>query len=100
MNAETNVIKVRFFGKGGQPAGNEYTYYTPEPVAVGDTVEATARGRTSEAVVTAINVPLDEIQKFGDKAATILGKKLTQEDRERILAKAAAKHRKGSFTNG
>jgi hypothetical protein len=34
----TNIIKLRFL-RAGQPAGREYTYFTPEPVAVGDTVD-------------------------------------------------------------
>ena len=34
----TNIIKVKFL-KNGQPSGRDYTYYTPEPVEIGDTVD-------------------------------------------------------------
>ena len=34
----TNIIKLKFL-RDGQPAGREYTYFTPVPVAVGDLVE-------------------------------------------------------------
>ena len=38
----TNIIKVQFF-KGGTPAGKAYSYYTPEPVDVGDIVDIKAQ---------------------------------------------------------
>lgn len=34
----TNIIKLKFI-KDGQPSGRDYTYFTPEPVEVGDKVD-------------------------------------------------------------
>lgn len=68
---KTNVIKLRFL-KYGEPQGYEYTYYTPEPVEVGDIVAVS----TNNAVVTCINVPKEEIEQFGDKAKSIIGKEV------------------------
>lgn len=39
----TNIIKLRFFNRDGEPQGREYTYYTPTEVAVGDIVDIDAR---------------------------------------------------------
>lgn len=56
------------------PAGREYTYYTPEPVEVGDVVDiATDRG-TARGMVTQVDVPEAEIAAFKDRAKTIIGK--------------------------
>lgn len=66
---KTNVIRLRFL-RYGEPQGHEYTYYTPEPVAVGDVVAVS----TNNAVVTCVDVPKEEIERYGDKAKTIIGK--------------------------
>lgn len=71
MSEKTNVIKLRFL-KYGEPQGYEYTYYTPEPVEVGDIVAVS----TNNAVVTCVNVPREEIEQFGDKAKSIIGKEI------------------------
>jgi hypothetical protein len=34
----TNIIKLKFI-KDGQPSGRDYTYFTTEPVEVGDKVD-------------------------------------------------------------
>lgn len=47
----TNIIKVKFF-RGSIPAGREYTYYTPEPVMVGDVVDVETKMGTARAMVT------------------------------------------------
>lgn len=69
----TNIIKVQFF-KGGIPAGREYTYFTPEPVDVGDVVDIETKHGTTRAIVTTIDVPEAEIAAFKDKAKSIIGK--------------------------
>ena len=74
-STETNVIKVQFL-RNGNPAGKEYTYFTPEPVAVGDTVDIDAplQEKPTQGMVTKINVPISEIAAFKDRAKTIIGK--------------------------
>lgn len=69
MENKTNVIKVRFL-RGGEQSKQEYTYYTPEPVSIGDQVDVSI----NQAVVTAVDVPEEEIRRFGDNAKTIIGK--------------------------
>lgn len=52
----TNIIKVQFF-KGGTPAGKAYSYYTPEPVDVGDIVDIKTNhgtARATQASITAL----------------------------------------------
>nr|WP_325297110.1 hypothetical protein [uncultured Dysosmobacter sp.] len=69
----TNIIKVQFF-KGSIPRGKEYTYFTPEPVEVGEVVDIETKHGTARAMVSAVDVPEAEIAAFRDKAKTILGK--------------------------
>ena len=69
----TNVIKVRFL-REGVPSGKEYTYYTSDEVAVDDTVEIDTKNGISNAIVTQVNVPEEEIAAFKDAAKTIRGK--------------------------
>ena len=72
---KTNVIKLKYL-RAGQPSEREYTFFTPEPVEVGDLVDiaAVSQDNTSQGVVTATNVPLAEIEAFKDRAKTIIGK--------------------------
>ena len=62
--------------RAGQPSGREYTFYTPAPVEVGDIVDiaVVSPDNTSQGMVTAVNVPLEEIEAFKDRAKTIIGK--------------------------
>lgn len=69
----TNIIKLKFL-KEGEPTGREYSYYTPEEVAVGDKVDLESKGSTIHGIVTAVDVPVDEIVDFFDKVKTIIGK--------------------------
>ncbi|HEX2986125.1 MAG TPA: hypothetical protein VHO71_04845 [Caproiciproducens sp.] len=77
----TNIIKLKFL-RYGQPAGRDYTYFTPEPVAVGDLVEVEGKQGISQGVVTQINVPEEEIAPFRDRAKTIIGKAKKTEDKK------------------
>ena len=70
---KTNVIKLKYL-RAGQPSGREYTFYTPAPVEVGDIVDMVSPDNTSQGMVTAVNVPLEEIEAFKDRAKTIIGK--------------------------
>lgn len=75
MEEGTNVIKLRY-ARNSEPVGREYTFYTPEPVEVGDEVviDVISHDRCSYGIVTAVNVPLAEIEPFGNRAKTIMGK--------------------------
>lgn len=75
MQEKTNVIKLRYL-RAGEPSGREYTFFTPEEVEVGDTVDiaVVSMDNTSQGVVTAVNVPYAEIEPFKDRAKTIIGK--------------------------
>ena len=59
----TNIIKVQFF-KGGTPAGKAYSYYTPEPVDVGDIVDIKTNHGTARAMVVQADVPEAEVAGF------------------------------------
>jgi hypothetical protein len=69
----TNVIKVKFL-RNGKPSGRAYTYLTPEEVKVGDLVALDSRAGLTTGIVTEIDVPVEEIAAFGDKAKSIIGK--------------------------
>lgn len=70
---KTNVIKLRFV-RNGEPSGREYTYFTNVDVVVGDLVDIDGRRGLSQGIVTAIDVPEEEIAPFKDVAKTIIGK--------------------------
>lgn len=69
-----DIIKCRFL-KDGEPTGREYSYLTNQPVAVGDIVQAETRQGEADLVVTAVNVPEEEVEAFKDKLKYIIGKK-------------------------
>lgn len=65
----TNIIKLRFL-HDGEPKGREYAYFTPAPVSIGDTVSI---DDNKKGIVTAVDVPEEEIAAFRDRAKTIVG---------------------------
>ena len=65
-----NIIKVKFL-KAGEPSGRDYTYFSNEPVSVGDKIQINLQ---SVGVVTAVNVPEEEIAPYKDKVKYIHGK--------------------------
>jgi len=71
----TNIIKLRFLHDGA-PQGREYTYFTPVPVTIGDTVDIDEK---KQGIVTAVDVPEKEISAFRDRAKTIIGKHESEE---------------------
>ena len=77
----TNIIKVQFL-RGETPFGREYTYFTPEPVAVGDTVDIMTDRGVAKGAVSQIDVPEAEIAPFKDRAKTIIGKAPIKEEGE------------------
>lgn len=86
---KTNVIKLKYL-RAGQPSGREYTFYTPAPVEVGDIVDiaVVSPDNTSQGMVTAVNVPLEEIEAFKDRAKTIIGKAAPKVEAEETEQKA------------
>lgn len=60
-------IKVKFL-KNGEPHGREYTYKATFPVEVGQEVLLPGGGN---GVVTEINVPEEEVERFKDKIKEI-----------------------------
>lgn len=86
----TNIIKLRFL-RAGQPAGREYTYFTPCEVAVDDVVDLEGKQGVVQGVVTQIDVPEAEIAPFKDRAKSIIGK--TQiKSQESILSEEEDNH--------
>ena len=69
----TNIIKVKFF-KGSLPVGREYTYFTQEPVDVGDVVDIETNHGKARAMVSQVDVSEAEIAPFKDRAKSIIGK--------------------------
>jgi hypothetical protein len=65
-----NIIKVKFL-RDGQPSGRAYTYFSGQPVAVGDKVQINS---ASVGVVTEVDVPEEEIKDYRDKCKFIHGK--------------------------
>jgi hypothetical protein len=65
-----NLIKARFL-RYGEPSGREYTYISNIPVKVGDLVQLNERG---QGIVTEIDVPESEVERFKDRLKTIIGK--------------------------
>ena len=72
----TNVIKIQFRREwdDNRPGGREYTYYTPEPVNVGDSVDIETDRGVVQGVVSQIDVPVAEIARFGNRAKSVMGK--------------------------
>ncbi len=79
----TDIIKVKFL-RDGQPSGREYTFYSPEAVAVGDTVDLQAKTGIAHAVVTQVNVLEEEISSFRDSMKSILGKTKDKDEQEAV----------------
>jgi hypothetical protein len=69
----TNIVKVKYYSETtGELSGREYSYRVTDEVKVGDHVMAPIRGDSqAKAVITAIDVPEEEIKAFADKVKTI-----------------------------
>jgi len=67
-----NIVKVQYWSGGFQETGGrEYTYYSEDPLKVGDMVLVPVRDTVGKAKVSAIDVPETEIAAFKDKVKTI-----------------------------
>ena len=70
---ETNIVGVKYedafykktFG------GREYTYLTIIPLSKGDIVKAPTKNGVSNALVTSINIPEEQIESIKDVLKTI-----------------------------
>jgi len=69
----TNIVKVKYYSeKTGKLSGREYSYRVTDEVKVGDHVMVPVRGDSqAKAVITAVDVPEEEIKAFADKVKTI-----------------------------
>ena len=81
------IVKVQYVDSSGIPAkGRDYSYFTAEPLAVGDKVQVPVYNRVQAAIVTAIDVPESEIAAFRDKVKTIpAGSKLTDQTTQAVM---------------
>ncbi len=72
-----NLVKLRFL-RDGKPQGREYSYISKEKVEVGDIVvvrEPDSPGAEApKGIITMIDVPEAEVEKFKDRLKTIVGK--------------------------
>jgi hypothetical protein len=69
---QPTLVKVRYYSaQTGAISPREYTYYTAEPLKVGDIVTVPVRDTTGKAQVSAIDVPEMEVAAFKDKVKTI-----------------------------
>uniref|UniRef100_A0A6M3KLS2 Uncharacterized protein n=1 Tax=viral metagenome TaxID=1070528 RepID=A0A6M3KLS2_9ZZZZ len=70
--AKPNIVKVQYYSETtGELSPREYTYYSADPLKVGDIVIVPVRDTTGKAKVSAIDVPEAEISAFKDKVKMI-----------------------------
>lgn len=70
--ADKHIIKVKYYSDTtGELSGREYTYFSVEPLKVGDILIVPVRDTTGKAQVSAIDVPEAEIAPFKDRVKTI-----------------------------
>ena len=87
-----NLVKVQYYSTtSGELSPREYTYFSEEPVAIGDILTVPVRDTTGKAKVSAIDVPDSEIAAFRDKvkiipAGSILGHLEDGEENEVTVA--------------
>lgn len=72
-----NLVKLRFL-RDGKPQGREYSYISKEKVEVGDIVvvrEPDYQGAEApKGIITMVDVPESEVEKFKDRLKEIVGK--------------------------
>lgn len=88
---EQLLVKVQY-GKDEGFSSREYTYYTEEPLKVGDVVTVPIRDTTSIARVSHIDVPELEIASFKDKVKIIPAGSIVIEPGTGDLPEPAAEH--------
>jgi hypothetical protein len=75
------LVKVKY-SKDGSYSGREYTYYSEDDLDIGDIVNVPVRDTTGKAMISAIDVPENEIEKFRDKVKIIPAGSVVKEDDE------------------
>lgn len=66
------IVKVKYVDTAtGEIQPREYSYFSEEPLAVGDQVIVPVRGHSMTSIVTAVDVPEAEIAAFRDAVKTI-----------------------------
>jgi hypothetical protein len=66
------IVKVKYISETtGAESDRAYSYFTEEPLAVGDMVKVTVKDREGKGRVVEINVPEYQILSFKDKVKTI-----------------------------
>lgn len=64
---QTNLVQVQFKNRYGEGyGGRPYTYIADQPLMVGDIVTVPTKFGDSEAKVTRIDVPEEEVSSFRD----------------------------------
>ena len=72
LEQDLNLVKVQYFSTTtGEISPREYTYYSENRLEVGTIVEVPVKDHTIKAKVSAINVPVSEIEEFKDKVKSI-----------------------------
>ena len=72
LEQDLNLVKVQYFSTTtGEISPREYTYYSENRLEVGTIVEVPVKDHTIKAKVSAIDVPVSEIEEFKDKVKTI-----------------------------
>ena len=68
----TSIVKVRYFTEDGEVlSAREYTYFSEEPLQVGQIITVPVRDTIAKAKVSQIDVHETEIEAFKDKVKTI-----------------------------
>ncbi len=66
------LVKIRYYSRSEDEAGDqEYTYYSEDPLKVGDVIRVPVRNHTAGAIVSMIDVPEAEIAEYSDLIKTI-----------------------------
>ncbi len=77
-----SIVKVRYFSETtSELSQQEYTYYTEDPLRLGDIVIVPVKDTSGKAKVSAIDVPETEIAAFKDKVKTISSGSVITADR-------------------
>jgi len=64
---QTNIVKVKYISEStGEIGARAYTYYTEEPLHVGDIITVPVRDTIGKAQVSAVDVSTSEIEAFKD----------------------------------
>jgi len=79
------IVKVKYYSEtSGQLSQREYTYYSSQPLLVGDIVMVPTRDTIAKAQVSTIDVPASEIEQYKDKVKTIPAGSIIPEENDRI----------------